>query len=906
MALPLTSGQLDAAHRRDVYGIVYAVSGTLKSVVSGIPDAAFHWSTKPLDGGPTSGYSGHWEPYITLPQDITAELSLSPGEVPPLHIINVMVKNLPFRHVESLLTAITDGVWQWEGTTASLYAAYQKKEQAPSDIPQDEWFLVRGRGQFSGPQNIGIDGFTLPLASREVVRRQQINVREITSGDFPSADPREYGKILATCYGTPDSWIRCRRTDAGIFGLTTESVVSGAQDWVVVSNDAGFDMDLLSGEQIYLNRQDTVYTVASVTGPVGQVEHQRTLTFTATIDQNIPQGALIQQKKSGGYYAFAALNQGDVGGSPVVREVAFETLDGRVVPLDPDGGQTWQAWAVADSNGKGSLGEANSATPQRLEVRIYDSAQPPAMIPRLNLPSDTAEVVQQPVSSVTQQPEFDTNETIEATKDNFPSGPGFATAAYDGNDLTGYSVPSSGGGPNNSVTFTFPSVGGNFSNSDTTRSTLHFITQGVFQVTDGSVTQFLAATSASKGQYKLVLGSPEDFDQDVRFIEQGSGGIVYEIWWTHELEAAITIDRTDDTEVDNTDVVISSTGGGNDMVPIKAMVVRCRSANTGNSLLARPERVFFDLQQRFLGEPGVNYNDTATVDTWMDRDAYDAAAARYNSEGWNLHFVVDRQFSWPELEAQVSLACRTYSWYGPNGHAIKFIEDNGTLDTVTPQAEFRLPGTPNPNCAQTPGSPIMERTAISELINSVRVYFSRNWLMPRSEDVEERYDGYADASNAESVALLGERRDPTGQVESWPQSRAIDFTVTHGTYMGWTGDNQAQRLAQFLADRGALGHTRFGFDTNGSVVGVERGDVVRVVFASAPNVYRNVMCEVESVKITPLDAHKYSLVCRTVGTPQKGLTAALYWTDVFTADGDTWAEKLTGIYDRWSQYWSAA
>jgi hypothetical protein len=121
----------------------------------------------------------------------------------------------------------------------------------------------------------------------------------------------------------------------------------------------------------------------------------------------------------------------------------------------------------------------------------------------------------------------------------------------------------------------------------------------------------------------------------------------------------------------------------------------------------------------------------------------------------------------------------------------------------------------------------------------------------------------------------------------------------------YDGEAHAAAIAQFLADRYAAGATRFTFDTAGEVVGVQRGDIVRVAYATAPRVYRNSMCEVESVKQVPNNANRYTLTCRSIGTPQLGLGVSLIWTDLWTLDTDSWAFRVTSKYDRWEQYFGS-
>jgi hypothetical protein len=697
---------------------------------------------------------------------------MQPGDVPPLHTISVLVRNLPFHASESLLTAIMDGTWSWEGTDATLYAAFQRKGQTAAEIPQGDWFTLRLNGQLGGPQNASLDGFTLPLVSREQVRRQQIKVREVTSGDFPNADPREYGKVLATAYGKPASWIRARRTNAGMFGLTSESVVSGIQTTVNVSNDAGFDLSLLSGQTIYLHRADYTATVTGVSPSSGTaltaiVE----LGLDEIIDINIPQGAVIQQKLTSDYH-FALLNQDLPSGASGVVAVGMELLDGTIVPINPS---VWEISEVSDSNGKGILGYPD-LNKKRTDIKILDSEQPPVVIPRLNLPSDAgAEVVQQPEASVTQQPDFATSQTMQATKDNWPTGPLAKQAAFDGNKNTSIAIPVGDG-----VLFTFPSVTGGFSNSDTTVSTLKFTSSGKGTITNGGITTF-ANVTGSKGDYTIHLGSPEDFNQSVLFLadNDGAGVQVFEIQWTHELSAAISLTRTDDTNLATSDVVLSSAGEvGYDMMAIKSLVAKVEVLTPSTDSL--PNNVFEDIQMRFLEEA------SGEKDLWRNASNYATAQQRYIDEGISLNFVVDRQFTWTELEADLALASRSYAFYGPEGHELHYMEGADTLESLTPVATFNLPGTPNPNAAQSPGAPLMERTPLSQLVNTVRVYHTRDWIQPRGQDLEERYQGFVEASNTQARARFGRRIDGDAPIMAWPISRAsyvgeYSATVPQGT-----------------------------------------------------------------------------------------------------------------------------
>jgi hypothetical protein len=384
------------------------------------------------------------------------------------------------------------------------------------------------------------------------------------------------------------------------------------------------------------------------------------------------------------------------------------------------------------------------------------------VIPRLNLPSDAgADVIQQPEASVTQQPDFDTSEVMSATKDNWPTGPGGASAAFDGNKNTSVAIPKG-----DSVVFTFPDVTGGYDNSDTTRSTLRFTSVGKMTVSDGEFTTF-ANVTGSKADYTINLGSPEDFNQSVRFFadNDGSGGQVYEVQWTHELEKAITLNRIDDTTLNTTDVVLAAVGElGYDMLPIKALVAKVEAITPATDAL--PHSVFEDIQMRFIDEP------SGDKDSWRNEATYEAAALRYVDEGISLNFVVDRLFTWSELEADLALASRSYAFYGPEGHELHFIEGADTLAAITPVATFTLPGAPNPNAVQSPGAPLMERTPLSQLVNTVRLYHTRDWMLSRSADLEERFMAFVEASNADALARFGRRINDSAPVVAWPISRA--------------------------------------------------------------------------------------------------------------------------------------
>jgi hypothetical protein len=151
-----------------------------------------------------------------------------------------------------------------------------------------------------------------------------------------------------------------------------------------VANDAGFDWLNLVGKQVYLHRGDKLMTVQSVDGSGEDKEME--ITFTGTINFNVPQGAVVQERITSGY-KFAFLNQASDAWSNI-REVGFETLDGRVVPI---ASATYSESEVQDDNGRGAIGQGykTGTDGRRIDVVIDDAVQPPALIPRINLPPVT-------------------------------------------------------------------------------------------------------------------------------------------------------------------------------------------------------------------------------------------------------------------------------------------------------------------------------------------------------------------------------------------------------------------------------------------------------------------------------------------------------------------------------------
>lgn len=919
MGLTITSGQTDATQRRTCAGVVYALSGTLLSRVSGLPPVEIRWANRSFSGGPTGD---HYEAYLTLPSKLEGELPFRLGESAPLHVFDLPVRNLPFQHSESIFTAIVDEDYAWEGSTATLYVGYLDEEQGPGDLAAADWTSLRLRGQFGAPKNVAQDGFVLPLLSRDTLRRQKLRFPIAGRDTFPNVAPADEGRVIPVVVGAPNEWVPMLRIDAGIYGLTTEATVSGTTNSFFIESD--FDnVDDLIGEEVYFYTVDAVLTVTGVDDLRDQVEEAPwRVHFASTVNFNVPAGALIQQRKT--KYSFLPALNGVIGieSGPSqwggIEGVAFELFDGRIVPFRLLRGVANNFSIISNTGPELEKAYFGSFT----TFDILDTEQPPAFVPRLNLPSAAVEVTSDDVD-VTTQPEFALDvTTVEATKPNVPDGPGFASAAFDGNDQTGYSVAG-----NASVTFTFPDVtGGVFSNGDTIRSTLRFTSQGTFTVTDASMTTF-ANVAGSKGSYTITPGSPSNFNQSVRFAAGPFGGIVFELSWEHELQATNDIQRTADTAVDADIAVESANDPGNQMFPIKRVVYRPDNTFTGGSaptqlfgngpwreikgtfpferVPTNPADVFANLQRCFVENTtsggGVDHLPTivsAQHAGYVNLASYEAAALRYRSENLRLNFAITEQISWPEIEKQLALQCRSHAFFGPQGHELIYIEDAATLEATTPEAEFRLPGVPNPNASVAAGQPVMERTSPADVVNRVDVYYQRRWLFPKSDPPDQRYAKSTFKGNAESQEVFGRLYDTQGPITAWGISEASRIVAGDS----YSASGQAADLGNFYTERFAFARTRFVFETAWNAFSVSQGSVVTVVFASADGVYRNVVCEVEDVKVSPINADRRVLTCRSLASPRKGLTVGYVWTDVWDTTGLVWPDRITGSRDRWEHY----
>lgn len=926
--LTLTDAQTRAAQRRAVGGAVYLLSGTVPSRVSGVADLDFRWATRSFEGGPTAGEQ--WERFLVDPRSITREVPFRPGEQTPLFSYDIPVRNVPLLGRDTTLAVLVDGTFAFEGAKASLYVGYLNPGQRPEDLAPGDWTLLRQRGEFGAPTSIDVDGFVLPLNSPEISRRKRFNLREATKEDFPNIDPADIGKVIPVGCGRPNGWVRALRTNAGWYGTLTST--TSPSDTEIEITDEGFDIDAFGQGPVipsnfYLYRSDTIIKALSGTRLDNGLIR---LHLASGVGAEIPNGAVAQEKR--GVYRFAAANH-----FALPWEVALELNDGRVIPIDLTG--TTQTFFTNDDKALG-YDDAGSFEQRRTDIIIDDILQPPVFVPAINAPASGVAVTKEDVS---QQPEFNSTSTVQATKVNVPTGPAFAFAAFDGSTDTGYFI--STGSPNQ-VTFTFGTLGlGEFSINDTIKSTI-LLTAAVGGISPSIVVEAPAGsvrfnlTSATGGPttYRLVLNTTVAYNASIRFAAASGNITIYEVAWEHELEGEIDLNRSTDTEID---VEVAGSGGDDGLImePIRAVVYKANFAAGGSPIGANvgtssqdkgplgglvagpgfveqngisddgaedwvtPARVFADLQ-RFLIEDndGKSSLDRTNYSEFVNVASYEAAHERYKALGIEFSFVLDKPVAWEDLEEQLALQCRSHAFYGPQGHELVVLEDAATLAEVTPSQVFVLPGVEGTNVAPS-SSALLARTGVSDIFNTAKAYYDRNWLAQPRLEINEQYFAFTKASNAESVGLFGALNDGDGFYPLWALAQDRRHNeASAGTLTTFDMAAVVSGLLQFYVDRFAFAVTRFTFDTGGIAHGIGPGSVAQVRFAVSRLDTRTVVGEVESIKVSPIDGNTFQLVIRSVATPAAGSEPLFTWADAFGA-GEKWVDIFSAM-QRWSQIWT--
>lgn len=909
MSLTVTSGQEDATRRRSLFGVVYLLSGTLKAVSGGAADLPFRWANLTF-----SGALGEFEHMLTLPSSIQRELAPDLGSPAPIHPVTVPVRNRELVSGDTLVAMLVDGRYSFEGSPADLRVAYLKPGQHPSELAADDFTYVVRAGTLAEPQSIGLDGFVLPLLPKAADRQRTLPASRAypvsalsgaTSGvkfALPDAqlDPRDDGRAVPLVIGTPGEWLPAVRM-TGAYGFTTASFPSGATS-ITVTNEAvsrlsGADTwaEALAGT-CFIHRTSThSVTSAAVSGDAV------TLTVPAGLQYDVPQGAVVQAADGGvsGRYLASAnyinLFSGEV-------EAAWELADGRIIPATLSGsGLFWRLGL----EGFGS--EPYGRVPGYLQARVItDWTQHPEAFwptePEVVSGGTAAAVTQQPVHSTTTST---TSKERLTDKANFPSGGSGSgnSAARDGNEDTGVSLPAG-----TSIALTFNDAPSPFANGDTTGSVLYVVAQGTIQFDSGTGTIFGNIGGVSKGQYRFVQTAARNFNQQVRCVGQGGGGVVYEVWWEHDLERSITL--TSDTQRD-ADVAV--TGGGGTpklppkLLPARRLVYRVR-ATRDNAVLSKMDRAStvsggaatanpYAVTGPGLGGP-TPYPSTVfagllgyffdEVSGELNLAGYDAAHSSYVSKGLRLNFALLEDVGWQELEAALALQSRSHAFQSVSGHELVFINSVSGLAALVPARTFRLPGTPTPNVVQSSRG-LLERTSFDAVVNTVDVEWHPEFLNPGRFSKRHR------AQNAASRAALGERLRPDGPFRFFAHSQPSAPVV-------YSAGPVVADVADFIAERLALGRVRFQFDTGWSAYGLDRGSIVAVVFpVNSTGALRQVQCEVEDISVSPINSERWSLTCKSVAPPQVVQTdAVITWLDLFTFATDAWVSAFETAGEPWT------
>lgn len=923
--LDITDGQLTAAGHYALEGVVYAVSGMLPGR-GVIPDALFYWATHSVTLG-----GQDYDQMISAPQGVERGQLFLPGQGQVQPPVVIPVRNLPFAHSVSLVAAVTDEDFAVEGATCSLMVAYLKRDQTAADLVAADFTHLVTEGFLAAPRDLQLDGLSLVIYNRGVKLGQILKLPRLPTEEGAYAiDERDAGIMAPIVVGAPDSWVKVPTLNLGVRGFTVSAYEAGV---------SGIDFRAITvGQERLLNGNGTtdaatapmseaaavmihyltpIYDTVVSSATYDSETHIFSITLTSGLAASIPRGAYVQEfgpgrdnsdnsKAPGVTNAYSWVLAGAAAygsNSSLVGHLGWLFPDGSIRPLDH------------------SIWNAGMRIQQDIPGGTYLRSAVQVTLGRGARATPSAPVFFTPEASgveVTQQPAFTTTSKERMTsKLNYPTGgtgSGYELA-MDGNENTYATLAT-----NDEISLTFNTAPAPFNDDDTTTSTLHVMVNG--KVTFKNAAESITFGTADGGggaveSFRFTQGSARDFNETVKCIGGigGSGaGFVVEVWWEHDLEVDIALTRSADVIVADPSTVgvvgpkleyaelvwrphLDASGY------LTFKVVSGDSQNINNPWLETasgggaaywvpyPTSVLPALHgMLFNGPTGAATSDGSI--THLNRDSWDAAHAKFIAEDVRLNFVLQKEPpSWIALEQQIAAQCRCQIYYGPSGHEVHFLEAASGLEAQTPIREFRLPGCPGANTFVS-SAPLLERTPASEVVNTVEGRWKLDYLQGGSE--------FMVVSSAESIGLVGIRK---------PTQGILDMTLHSATPQdtGYDAAASVSGILQFYADRQAFALTRAVFDTGWIAHGLDRGSIVRMTWPVADGHYRTGLAEVDSVKVAPLNAERFTVQARIIqGSVQKGLDAALIWADQYTADTDIWTDVVESIYDRWSTYWSAA
>lgn len=591
------------------------------------------------------------------------------------------------------------------------------------------------------------------------------------------------------------------------------------------------------------------------------------------------------------------------GAVPTNIRFGWLFADGTVRPADTS---TWRLWPVAGltqdeanlANGLGTM----TPTAIYLSRGSYANPNAPVYYDPLDNPAEIAT-----------QPEFE-NEVVAFGVKNYGTGsshtgtgPDDSANAWDGSWATNSLVD-----VDNSIIVTFNDAPAPYVDSDTTASILHIVARAS---TGAGVTVRNAALAtlftipgglgtAEPTEFTVAMGSTQNFDELLRFNSNAGGSArIVEAYWEHNLNTTVSATRTVDARLN------TASGAVGPVMQFAELVMQCprygsqlheygneAAQLTSESLsgvsynVPTPAATLVGLHALL----GPDENDVDGLPINVNIASYAEAHQRFLDENVRVGFVwtdKDHPQDWTELERTFNTQTRSFAFYGTSGHEIIFLEEGGGYDAYPVLQTFRLPGVPGSNVFGA-AQPLFERTRTTELVNKLDVLWDLDHLDGTN------YRQALSVQNEESVAAIGLQAGDRGPLtlslfSPWEGNPAFDVATA------------VSGLAEFYVARQAFAATRFNFDTAWVAHGLDRGSLVRISYpvSNNPPSYRNVLAEVESVAVSPLDGERFSIRARSIGKPQKGIDPNYTWDDVFDLD-DAWTSDILQEFDTWSDYWS--
>lgn len=938
--LQITTAQRQSSDRHNLREAVYLLSGEV-TTRSGVPNASIRWSTREV-----TAFGEIYEAYMAPPRAVVRAMGFEPGSQGQFPAIRIPIRNLPFGHTESIVASVTDDDYRFENTVVTLRVGYVRPGEDPNDLDDADWTPLVLKGFLGPPEDVTLDGFVLPVFNRGARRNLSLQWPQLPSPGAMAGgaiDRKDGGRMPPVIVGVPQEWIRVPTLNLGVRGFLASGYDAGSTQLTFSTITAGPE-DFVSGNVPDSGNQADLGKYGTGTGRAGLLVHylgpvyevvsasydQAAQEFTVTLDSGlaaaVPRGGFVQQwgpsfnpatgrilaasdsGNSNGEVGWWWVAAGHAMNSDVGVRYGWRFADGEVRPIDE------AVWPLA--YGSNPTGVSLDAEGGRNVGGLSDSAFLNAtkiFVSRGTRAAPNAPVYYDPLVDsveITQQPEFTTEAANTGAINRATGGSGTDNDKLrDGSEETGRAFAAG-----EEVTLTFPDAPSPFSNSDTTKSTLHIVmstssSNGIRFTSAGGGTEFAQITPPVTGVQKFAIAqsSARNFNTSVRVVAPtGGGGSVFEVWWEHDLSATVQNSRTQDVAI---------TSGANLVGPpmqFAELVVRHtqqgsvlhQSAISGGNVINIPSSSPFYDQETFSGATyRVPYPTNALLGLHLllgtegdvdliDTDSYEAAHTLFAAENIRLSFAwteETRPNSWSELERQLGEQSRSFCFYGPSGHQVLFLEAASGLEVATIQQSFRLPGCPGANTFPSTG-PLMERTRVTELINQVEAEWDRDLLT-------DKFRRITSGANDTSISEVGARRSDRGPYQ---------FSM-HSPWEGnsnWDVAGQVSGIVQFYADRQAFAATRFTFDTAWIAHGLDRGSIIRVAYPVTPQYFRNVVCEVESVAASPLSNESFQVIARAVSTPLKSLEPNCTWVDAFDDETDQWPTVIASEYDTWKQHWT--